>query len=149
MKTVDILGITYEIEDEGYDPTIEEDVLEKVTLLKRPKREKRAGMYQEKLFQQMPKNLAPILTEALRREFDHLMDIEITAQGDLKLVMEISYEIQWSHGVREVVAQGIEAKVVLKTWESKLKKCERVNGKGGEVLQSYHPAICKMVRKVF
>ncbi len=149
MKTVDILGISYEIEENGYDPTIEEGIIDRVTLLKRSKRENRAGMYQDKLYQQIPKNLAVILTEALRKEFDNLIDIEITGHGDLRLVIELPYELQWSSGMREVAEKGLEVKELLKTWESSLKKCEKVNGKGGEILQTYHPAICMMVRKLF
>lgn len=148
MKTVEIFGILYEQEDNGYDPTINEDVVKKITIFRRPKRESRVGLFKDKIFQQIPKNLVNILTEALREEFNDLIDIEITTQGYLKIIKELPFDLSWSLSINEVTKESNEVIALLKDWENKLKKGEKVNGRGGEVLEKYYPAICKMARKI-
>ncbi|MBT9174957.1 MAG: hypothetical protein DDT22_00627 [candidate division WS2 bacterium] len=148
IKKVDILGINYVVEN-GYDPTLDEKILKRVTILTREKKEARAGVYTDILFQKINKSLSAIYTDALRNEFDNFIDIEVLVSGNLRLVVELPFDLSWANAVGNVETIGIKVKEVLKDWHVKLINGEAVNGKGGAVLNQFRPGISRIAKKTF
>ncbi len=148
MKKVDILGINYVVEN-GYHPTLDEKILKRVTILTREKKESRVGIFNDVLFQKINKNLCGIYTEALRTEFDDFVDIEVSVNGNLKLVIELPFDLSWINAMEKVEAIGSKVKEVLRDWHVKLINGEAVNGKGGAVLNQFRPGIRRVAKKAF